>query len=101
MLPVWAQWAIKGVGVALLAVLAFVILRALSRRIGRLESASGTDERESLDALAAGQPRPRLRRRDPQEGVRHWYRRSLALIRARGGRVAPTMNTLQIQQENA
>ena len=101
MLPVWAQWAIKGAGMALLAVLAFVILRALSRRIGRLESASGTDERESLDALAPGQPRPRLRRRDPQAGVRHWYRKALALIRARGGKVAPTMNTLQIQEENA
>ena len=101
MLPVWVQWAVKGIGIALLAVLAFVILRALSRRVSRTSTDSGNDERESLDAEAPREPRRLLRRRDPQQGVRRWYRRALALIRARNGRVAPTMNTLQIQQENA
>lgn len=101
MLPPWVLWSLKGVGIALLAALGFVILRALSRQIGRGETVSGGDERESLDTEAPREPKLRLRRRDPQDGVRHWYRRSLALIRARGGRVAPTMNTLQIQQENA
>ena len=33
--------------------------------------------------------------------MRRWYRRVLALVRARGGRLSPTMNTLQIQRENA
>ena len=101
MLPVWVQWAIKGFGIALLAVLVFLILRALSRRVGRTSTDSGNDERESLDAEAPREPRALLRRRDPRQGVRRWYRRALVLIRARNGRVAPTMNTLQIQQENA
>ena len=34
------------------------------------------------------------------DGVRLWYRRALALIRARGGRVEASMNTLQIEQAN-
>ena len=100
-LPAWVQYALKGVGIALVVVLGFVILRALSRRIGRTEIQSGTDRRESLDAEAPREPRLRLRRRDAQDGVRHWYRKALSLIRARGGHVAATMNTLQIQQENA
>lgn len=101
MLPVWIQWALKGFGIALLALLTFMLLRALSQRIARGETHGGTDERESLDAAAPRAPRRLLRRRDAQDGVRHWYRRALALIRARGGQVSPTMNTLQIQQQNA
>ncbi len=100
-LPWFVRLLIQGAGIALLAVVAFLILRALSRRIGRTEQSSGTDERESLDAEAPKEPRiPRLRR-DPEAGVRHWYRKALMLIRARGGKVSPTMNTLQIQQQNA
>ena len=100
-LPWFVRLLIQGAGIALLAVLVFLILRALSRQIGRTELGSGTDERESLDAEAPKEPRlPRLRR-DPEAGVRHWYRKALQLIRARGGKVAPTMNTLQIQQQNA
>lgn len=101
MLPAWVQWAVKGAGIALLAALTFLILRALSRRIGRAGTASGTEVRESLDAEAPREPRLRLRPRAPREGVRHWYRQGLLLIRARGGRVTNTMNTLQIQQRNA
>lgn len=100
-LPPIVRFLIKALGVALLAVLAFLILRALSRRVARTELQSGTDEREALDD--ADQPRdrsPRLRR-NPQDGVRQQYRRALELIHARGGRVTRTMNTLQIQQENA
>ena len=101
MMPPWAQWLIKGAGVALLAVAALAILRALSRRVGRMETASGTESRESLDAEAPRTRSRRPHRRDPQAGVRHWYRKALALIRTRGGKVAPTMNTLQIQEKNA
>ena len=100
-LPWFVRLLIQGAGIALLAVVAFLILRALSRRIGRSEQSSGTDEREPLDAEVPKEPRiPRLRR-DPEAGVRHWYRKALMLIRARGGKVSPTMNTLQIQQQNA
>lgn len=100
-LPLWAQWALKGAGIALLAALAFVILRAMSRWAARAQADTGTDERESLDANAPREPRGVRRRRSPEDGVRHWYRKALALIRARGGKVAPNMNTLQIQQANA
>ena len=99
-LPAFVRLLIQAAGVLLLALVVFLILRALSRRIARVELPSGTDERESLDALEPPRPRRGLRR-DPQEGVRRQYRRALSLIRARGGRVAPTMNTLQIQDENA
>ena len=100
-LPWFVQLLLKGAGIALLAVLGFVILRALSRRVARTELSSGTDEREPLDVETPRENRrPRLRR-NPEEGVRHWYRKALLLIRARGGKVAPTMNTLQIQQQNA
>lgn len=100
MLPAWIQWVVRIAGIALLAVLVFIILRALSRRVGREVSTSGTDQREFLDAESPREPRRVLGRRDSQEGVRHWYRRALLLIRARGGLVSPTMNTLQIQQHN-
>jgi len=100
-LPPFVRLLLQGVGIALLAALVFVILRALSRRVARSDVPSGTEERESLEDDAA--PRPRLLRlnRHSEDGVRQQYRRALLLIRARGGRVAPTMNTLQIGQENA
>ena len=100
-LPPIVRFLIKAFGVALLAVLVFLILRALSRRVARTEIQSGTDEREALDDTDhPGDRGPRLRR-DSRDGVRQQYRRSLALIRARGGRVTRTMNTLQIQQQNS
>ena len=100
-LPPAVRLLLQAIGIAALAALVFVVLRALSRRMARAELSAGADERESLDADAPPRHRaPRLRR-DPEDGVRHQYRRALALVRARGGRVTPTMNTLQIQRENA
>ena len=51
--------------------------------------------------MSPAAPRARGLRREPQAGVRKWYRKALMLLRARGGRVTRTMNTLQIQQANA
>lgn len=99
-LPAFVRFLIQAAGVLLIAVVVLLVLRALSRRIARVDRPSGTDERESLDAIEPPRPRNRGLRRDPQEGVRRQYRRALPLIRARGGRVSPTMNTLQIQSEN-
>ncbi|MDO4867709.1 MAG: DUF4129 domain-containing protein [Clostridia bacterium] len=99
-LPPFVRFALQAVGFAIATVLVFLVLRALAQRIGRDESASGTDERESLDRLEAPRPRGPLLRRSPGDGVRLWYRRALALIRARGGRVEASMNTLQIEQAN-
>ena len=98
-LPPVVIFLIKAAGLALLAALAFILLRALSRRVARTDSPAGTDTRESLDDEA---PRPRAAplRRGPADGVRRQYRRALLLLRARGGRVSPTMNTLQIEQQN-
>lgn len=94
--------ALQGIGIALLAVLAFMILRALSRRIARAEYSGGGDEREALDdGEAPRRPRGIRARREGGDGVRRQYRRALSLLRARGGRVGPTMNTLQIHRENA
>ena len=99
-LPLLVRLAIQGVGIALLAALAFLVLRAVSRRVVRTEmSSGGSDQRESLDdgpALRGA----RFSRRDPVDGVRRQYRRVLTILRARGGRVTPAMNTQQIQQEN-
>lgn len=100
-LPPALRLALQAAGVALLAALAFMILRALSQRIARIETHTGSDVRESLDDGPAPRPGRPLLRRAPEDGVRQWYRKALALLRARGGRVAPTMNTLQIQEENA
>ena len=101
-LPPIVLFLLKAVGVALLSAAVFFALRALSRRVGRIQTPSGTDERVSLDDdPAPSAPRgPRLGLA-PEDGVRRQYRRALALIRARGGRLSPTMNTLQIQDENA
>ena len=99
-LPPVVRFALHAVGFAIAAVLVFLLLRALAQRIGRGESVSGTDERESLDKLEAPRPRAPLLRRSAGDGVRLWYRRALALIRARGGRVEANMNTLQIEQSN-
>ena len=99
-LPAWAQFAIQAAGILLLAAGAFWLLRALSRRVAREALPSGSDEREALDDVPAA-PRARGLRREPQAGVRKWYRKALMLLRARGGRVTRTMNTLQIQQANA
>ena len=100
-LPAFVRFLIQAAGALLIALVVFLVLRAISRRVARVELPSGADERESLDAIEPPRPRNRGLRRDPQEGVRRQYRRALSLIRARGGRVAPTMNTLQIHRENA
>ncbi len=98
-LPLLLRLAIQGIGIAVVAVFGFMLLRALSGRIGRIEQVGGNDHREALDDDAS--PRGgRLRSRDRVDGVRRQYRQALMLLRARHGRVSPTMNTLQIQQEN-
>ena len=94
-------YILQGAGILLLALVTFALLRALSRRVARTGLPTGTDERESLEEEAPRQPGGRGLRRTPEAGVRKQYLRALMLLRARGGRVAPTMNTLQIQQENA
>lgn len=98
-LPLLVRLAIKGIGVALLAILAFVLLRALSGRIARIEQVGGSEQRESLDDHNVPHD-SRFRPWDRVEGVRRQYRQALMILRARGGRVTPTMNTLQIQREN-
>jgi len=98
-LPLLARLAIQGIGMAVLAVLGFMLLRALSGRVGRIEQVGGNDDRESLGANES--PRgARHRSRDRVDGVRRQYRQALMALRTRGGHISPTMNTLQIQQEN-
>jgi len=98
-LPLLARLAIQGIGVAVLAVLGFMLLRALSGRIGRIEHVGGNDDREALGANES--PRgAHHRSRDRVDGVRRQYRQALMVLRAREGHISPTMNTLQIQQEN-
>ena len=76
-----------------------MLLRALSGRIGRIEHVGGNDDREALGANES--PRgARHRSRDRVDGVRRQYRQALMVLRAREGHISPTMNTLQIQQEN-
>ncbi len=99
-LPPVVLFLLKAAGVALLATLTFLILRALSRRVARAEFSNSSEERETLDA-APGRPLQSRLRRGTENGVRQWYRRSLLMLRARGGRVSPTMNTLQILEQNA
>ena len=87
-------------GIILAAVIVYLLLRLLSRRISRTEERNVTDVRETLpDETVSGGRRPR--RRGGAEGVRYYYRKALLLIRAREGRVTPCMNTLQIEEENA
>ena len=101
-LPPAVRFALEALGIALLTLAVLAVLRALSRRVARSQTAAANDVRESLDAGAPPRSRrPGPRRGSTEDGVRQQYRRALTLTRARGGRVAPTMNTLQIQQENA
>ena len=98
-MPLLLRLAMQGIGIAVLALLAFMLLRALSGRIGRTEQAGGNDQREALvDEGIPGDARHRAR--DRLKGVRRQYRQALMVLRARDGHIAPTMNTLQIQQEN-
>ena len=99
-LPLLVRLAIQGIGIAVLALLVFLLLRALSGRIGRIEQIGGNDQRETLgDGGSPGSPRRRPW--DRLNGVRRQYRQALMVLRARNGHVSPTMNTLQIQQENS
>ena len=100
-LPPFIRYAVMGLGAALVALLTFAILRALSRRVARTTYTAGTDQRESLDAQSEPRARSLRLRRGPEDGVRQQYRRVLSQLRARGGRVAPTMNTMQILEQNA
>ena len=98
-LPLLVRLAIQGIGVAALALLGFMLLRALSGRIGRIEQVGGNDHREALrenESPGGG----RFRSRDRVDGVRRQYRQALMALRAKGGRVSPTMDTLQIQRQN-
>ena len=98
-LPLLIRLAIKGLGIAVLTLLAFMLLRALSRQIARIEQVGGSEQRESLDDhKVPGDSRFRPWAR--VDGVRRQYRQALMILRARGGSVSPTMNTLQIQREN-
>lgn len=100
-LPPAVRYILQGAGILLLALATLAVLRALSRRVARTGLPTGTDVRESLEDEAPRQPGARGLRRTPEAGVRKQYRRALLLLRARGGRVSPAMNTLQIQDENA
>ena len=100
MLPAVVRFALMAFGAALVLGLAFMILRALSRRVARTETFSGTDHRESLENEEAPRARALKLRRGPEDGVRRQYCRALAQVRARGGRVAPNMNTRQILEQN-
>ena len=100
-LPPFVRYTLMGLGAALIAALAFAILRALSKRVARTAYATGADQRESLDEQPAPRARALRLRRVPEDGVRQQYRRVLMQLRARGGRVAPTMNTRQILEQNA
>jgi hypothetical protein len=98
-LPLLLRLAIQGIGIAVLAVLGFMLLRALSGRIGRIEQVGGNDHREALsekETPGSG----RFRSRDRVDGVRRQYRQALMALRAKGGHITPTMNTLQIQRDN-
>lgn len=98
-LPLLARLAIQGIGIAVLVVVGFMLLRALSGRIGRIQQVGGNDHREALSENES--PRGgRFRPRDRVDGVRRQYRQALLALRAKGGHISPTMNTLQIQQEN-
>jgi hypothetical protein len=98
-LPLLLRLAIQGIGIAVLAVLGFMLLRALSGRIGRIEQVGGNDHREALSEKETPKG-GRFRSRDRVDGVRRQYRQALLALRAKGGHISPTMNTLQIQQEN-
>ena len=98
-LPLLARLVIQGLGMAVLALLGFMLLRALSGRIGRIEHVGGNDDREALGASESPKG-ARFRSRDRVDGVRRQYRQALITLRTRGGHISPTMNTLQIQQEN-
>lgn len=100
-LPPAVLYILQGAGILLLALVTLALLRALSRRVARTSPASGTDVRESLDDEAPRRPGGQGPRRAPEAGVRKQYRRALMLLRARGGRISPAMNTLQIQDDNA
>ena len=98
-LPLLLRLAIQGIGIAVVAVLGFMLLRALSGRIGRIEQVGGSDQREALRESES--PRgARHRSGDRVDGVRRQYRQAMMALRARDGHISPTMNTLQIQQEN-
>ena len=91
---------LTGVGIALVVALVLALLRALSRQMARVGGSAVAEEREDLlDDAPESAVRPR-RGAAPEVSVRYWYRRALLWMLARGGRVTPFMNTLQIQQEN-
>jgi len=98
-----ARAIVIGIGIVALSLLMFYIVRLLSRQTVRMGAGLDNDERETLeetaeDALNAGIFK---RRKDPELGVRYYYRRYLQLVKARGGKVSQYMNTLQIRDENA
>ena len=99
--PPFVRFMLQALGALALAALVFVVLRALAQQTARFETHTGADTRESLDAETPKAPARRSLRRRSEDGVRHWYRRMLLLARARGGRVAPTMNTQQLLEQNA
>ena len=99
-MPLFLRLALQGIGIAVLCLLTFMLLRALSGRIGRIEQTGVNDQRETLsDDKFPGSARRHPR--DGVKGVRRQYRLALMALRARDGHVSPTMNTLQIQQENS
>jgi hypothetical protein len=98
-LPLLIRLAIQGIGIAVLAVLGFMLLRALSGRIGRIEQVGGNDHREALSEKETPGSN-RFRSRDRVDGVRRQYRQALMVLSAKGGHITPTMNTLQIQRDN-
>ena len=97
-----ARAIVIGIGVALLAAVVILVVRLLSRQTARMGTHNDDDERETLTEAEA-EPNPGFfrRRRDAEEGVRWYYRRSLQWLKARGGVVSAYMNTEQIQDANA
>lgn len=90
-----------GIGALLAGAILIALVRLLSRQTARMGTANEDDERENLTEAEAA-PRPgRLRRRDPEDGVRWYYLRALQSLRAKGGTVTQYMNTEQIRDENA
>ncbi|MBQ8088977.1 MAG: hypothetical protein IJ234_11270 [Clostridia bacterium] len=97
-----ARIILIGIGIALLAVVGWFILRALSHQMARGADRGQNDVRESLKEEEIAHPRrPSKNRGNSAEGVRYWYWKSLDYMKRRNGTVTPYMNTHQIETTNS
>jgi hypothetical protein len=88
------------IGIAAACVIAFFILRKLSRQNQRAMEIERREHRESLDTRISSDRgiAGMLRRRDdPVEGVRHAYRKFLRAAQKEGVRLNGRQNSLQIR----